>query len=743
MDSLFQDLTPRSDQALVVNYVLHGEYKIGRVLRQSGSGFSYVAQDPDDQVVVVQELFPKHLVTRIQGDPNVQPVSTQAVFDMAKAIEQMLREGALWKSLRVAGVMQVYEVFAANSTVYVISEYHDGQSLADLIMQQGGRLSERAALENCLLALAGLKAIHDQKLVHRGIRPEQIFMDGLGKVRLVNDGFYDTLIPTSIGGTGYDAPEILDMTLSQGPWTDLYSFGAVLYTALTGQQPGPADDRIPIDTLPPISNLNSNISDAVESVAMKLMHPDPHERFQSVGEFAKVLQPIYKAVVQGIVPIRPAFLNPTPSSAIVPVPLPESKNNNAGLATTMQPAFDPNQTANFQSYAEALPITTPQATAPMPAFEPSTPKASMSQDLWSIEPPKTLNETLKSSGHTSTWKSEEAEPTRPVIAKPVPKIDGITSQDLGGRLFPSDLIEPSPPPPPLIPSMPKKKSKLPIALLGVLGVLALAGGGWWYATQNSGQIQIQLLTPDVAGAEISLRSIETGETFKTISPASLGLKEGKYEVLVFKNGFQDLNRLLTVSENDQGKQITFELSKEIPSEVSVQINSVPQGANITLDGTDTGLVTPASITMAARRHTLIYTLKGYEPVIREIEVQAATTITDSLHKAKTPVIIAPAPVAKPKPAPPNTTGSTTKPSASPKPNTIATKPATKPTTTAPKPSAQPQQSPAVRQEPTKPGQNQPSQPTTTEQPKQRKTVVERIRGIFKKNESGGSSNNNQ
>lgn len=740
MDSLFEDVTPRSDQALPLNTTLNGEYTVGRVLRQSGNGFTYLAKDPNDRLVVVQELFPKHLVSRNLGETEVRPMTTQAVFDLSGGIEMMLREGDALQQVNHPSVAKIQETFASNSTAYVVSAYYEGRTLSDLIMKHGGRLAERMALENALLALTGLKAIHDRKVVHKGIKPEQIYMPAAGKMILVNDGLYDPVLPHPYASTGYDAPELFHKGMEQGPWTDLYSFGGILYTALTGQQPAPASERIPVDNLTPPRSLNPEISEALEMVIIKLLSPEPKDRFASVGEFAKVLQPIYKAVIQGQIPPKPTFLGA--SNPVVLLPFPQTKPSGTADTQAAIPAFreDWKSTGRQPLPAMNAPITPPIQTAPqIPAFTEPPPSD------WD-EPPVPTSQNNWEKPASGAWNTpSSAPPNTPTEWQASKSTSGLTSEDLGGRLFPMDTVEAKPIPDavPKVATPPQKKKNIwPVFLILLLGIGGVTAGGWWYLNHNN-KTQVVLGTNPVTGAKLNIRSVETGETFSTQSPASLMLAPGKYQVSAFKDGFEDLNWLLVVAQGQGStpQKVALNMTPILPNEVSIQVNSIPTGASITLDGTDTGKITPTQLTVSARSHTLIYTLNGYDALTREFDAQTTTVLTDSLVKTKKATVVIPA-------APKSTNpGVVNKPTIPPKSNTTSRlKPSTSNT---PKPVAPSvQQSKPVQQKPTASPTPVPSpatpapQPTQTEQPKPKKTVLERLRDRIKGNKEGNQPPNN-
>ena len=716
MESLFQDLTPRSDQALPLNTELNGRYKVGRVLRQSGGGFTYLSQNAVGDVVVIQEFFPKHLVTRTLGEGFVRPLTGQAVFDLTHGLELMLQAGEKFRQVTHPAVAPVFETFSENSTAYIVSAFHEGETLEDRIIQYGGRLSEKVALESALLALTGLKALHDQQVVHRGIKPEQLFYQGNNTVKLVNDGFYDLILPNPHATTGYDAPELFQPGLTEGAWTDLYSFGGVLYTALTGQQPAPASERIPVDGLIPPRQLNPNISEAMEMVILKLLAPNPTERFQSVGEFAKVLQPIYKAVIMGNVPPRPTLLPLSVSNVFIPVTPPKRAGKPDAMAHAASPdaaAFRDETLASALMASRTAMVANAADVAAKPISEPPP-----------IPPPE----------------------LPPIPAPPLSNSGTITTADLGGRLFPTDespFFVPAVPPDAAVQSVPvpitarpkaRRKSRMPLVLLLLIGLSGAAGGYWWYRLQHQ-RVQVSFLTPSVSGAEILLRNVLTDETFKTTSPASLALEPGKYSISVSKEGYQVLDRVLEVLANQAGalQQVSLQMEAQIPDNVLVRVDSVPSGASITLDGTETGFTTPAELTMAARNHIVIFTLNGLEPVTQEFDARATREVMGELGRTAARNVAETAP--KPNRSAPNATANNRTTTAKPR------------TTTPPKPTtpqrqwnvrSNPQtppvvQNPPVHQDPTTPPATR-TNPATSPETKPRQSLWDRIKNKIKPDE---------
>ena len=141
-------------------------------------------------------------------------------------------------------IVNVYEFFEENNTAYIAMEFLKGMSFKQYIAAQGGKIGWQTAVSVVLSVLDGLKEIHRAKIIHRDVSPDNIFLvptdDGkdyriklidFGAARFASGEEEKTL--SIILKPGYAPPEQYRSKSRQGPWTDLYAVGAVLYRAIT------------------------------------------------------------------------------------------------------------------------------------------------------------------------------------------------------------------------------------------------------------------------------------------------------------------------------------------------------------------------------------------------------------------------------------------------------------------------------------------------------------------------------
>src|SRR5262249_43831068 len=140
-------------------------------------------------------------------------------------------------------VLAVYDVGTQDGFPYVVFELLEGETLRRRL--SGGTLSPRKAVDYAIQIARGLAAAHDKGIVHRDLKPENLFITQDGRVKILDFGLAkhtrsdaeerDTLPGAILGTVGYMSPEQVRGE-PVDPRSDLFSFGAILYEMLTGQQ---------------------------------------------------------------------------------------------------------------------------------------------------------------------------------------------------------------------------------------------------------------------------------------------------------------------------------------------------------------------------------------------------------------------------------------------------------------------------------------------------------------------------
>ncbi len=299
--------------ALPSGYALN-EYRIESVLGAGGFGLTYLATDANLNLkVALKEYLPGQFASR-NPDSSVQPREGAASETFQWGLERFLDEARTLASFHHPNIVRVMRFFEANCTGYMVMEFVDGTPLADWIATRRP-LSRQPLLRIIEPLLSGLDVIHKAGYLHRDIKPANIYIRRDGSPVLLDFGSARQLAGaadrelTAIVTPGYAPLEQYHGHGKQGPWSDLYSLGGVLYWMVTGSKPPDATARVRDDGMVPavragLSGVNGPELLLAIDWALK---PHEAERPQSVDQFRRALAGE---------PFAAAFDRSTPASAV-------------------------------------------------------------------------------------------------------------------------------------------------------------------------------------------------------------------------------------------------------------------------------------------------------------------------------------------------------------------------------------------------------------------------------------------
>ncbi len=240
---------------LPIRTVVGGRYVIGKLLEYNGEGATYIAFDEQTgKTVCVREFFPLDLAKRlVDGVGVVALTQTQDTFEDCY---RSFRE--LWVKLarlhEQPGIVRVTHVLEDNNTIYAVHEHLDGITLREFLLgSRTGYISWDKARQLLMPVLDTLEALHANGIIHRGISPHTLIIGRDRRIRI--SGFCIPQVRTARSELkeqlfpGYAAIEQYGYKGQQGPWTDVYAFGAVLYRTLIGTDPIEATTRVTNDRL--------------------------------------------------------------------------------------------------------------------------------------------------------------------------------------------------------------------------------------------------------------------------------------------------------------------------------------------------------------------------------------------------------------------------------------------------------------------------------------------------------------
>lgn len=220
-------------------------------------------------------------------------------------IEKFKQESLSAASLTHPNIVNIYDTGIEDDIYYIVMEYVKGETLKDYI-KRNGRLSEQETIIISRQIAEALKHAHDNKIVHRDIKPQNILLTEGGTVKVADFGIArasssSTINNTTnvIGSVHYFSPE-----QARGGYvddkSDIYSLGIVMYEMITGVVPFDADNHISVamkqiqekPILPSKKESNINISPALEDIIMKCLEKNQSYRFQNAEAFLNSLNSI-------------------------------------------------------------------------------------------------------------------------------------------------------------------------------------------------------------------------------------------------------------------------------------------------------------------------------------------------------------------------------------------------------------------------------------------------------------------
>ena len=282
MDSTAAGVTAPANAAadLSLGHLFAGRYRIEQILGRGGMGVVYKATDAQLDETVAIKTLPGDVMTRSPED-----------------LERFKREIRLARKITHRNVLRTFDYGEAEGVYFISMEFVRGYTLTELLDEAPQRqMPSRAAVGITRQICRGLQAAHEQGIIHRDIKPQNVLIDAKGEVKLMDFGIARmaeahegmTQAGLIVGTPHYMSPEQVQGKQLDAR-SDVYSMGVLIYEMLVGRRPfesssltGVLTAHITEAAKPPI-DLRNDIPREINAMVMKCLAKDPRERYADAG----------------------------------------------------------------------------------------------------------------------------------------------------------------------------------------------------------------------------------------------------------------------------------------------------------------------------------------------------------------------------------------------------------------------------------------------------------------------------
>src|SRR5215475_2098868 len=267
-----------------------GRYQLKSKIGEGGMGVVYRAYDPPpmNRDVAIKTLHP---------------------FADRQVLELFYRECEVLRTISHPNIVEIFDMGefeeGGAKLPFFVMPLLVGRPLDELIRNSEHRLTVARVIDIISQACRGLQAAHERGLVHRDMKPSNIFVMDDDSVKIIDFGVVHE-VNARTRSNGFQKGTLLYMAPEQIQFkpvtaqSDIFSLGVVCYEALTRRQPfRGATEQDVIDAIlneipPPVSEINPTVSQTISRVVHRAMAKQPWHRFSSARELSDVLQRAFR-----------------------------------------------------------------------------------------------------------------------------------------------------------------------------------------------------------------------------------------------------------------------------------------------------------------------------------------------------------------------------------------------------------------------------------------------------------------
>ena len=226
-------------------------------------------------------------------------VLKQEFSENANFVSKFRIEAQAAAGLMHSNIVNVYDVGEENGIYYIVMELVEGITLKKYI-EKKARLSYREAVSIAIQVSMGIEAAHNNHIIHRDIKPQNIIISKDGKVKVTDFGIAkaatsNTITSNVMGSVHYTSPEQARGGYSDEK-SDIYSLGITLFEMLTGRVPFNGETTVAIaikhiqEEMPSPKEFVPEIPASVEAIVLKCCQKSPDRRYQNMRELINDLK---------------------------------------------------------------------------------------------------------------------------------------------------------------------------------------------------------------------------------------------------------------------------------------------------------------------------------------------------------------------------------------------------------------------------------------------------------------------
>ncbi|HVF66637.1 MAG TPA: protein kinase [Pyrinomonadaceae bacterium] len=280
---------------------------------------SYVLEEPVGRGGMGVVYRGRH--EKLQRAVAVKSINPKGTHDLRRLRHRFEREAFVQAQLDHPGIVKIYDYIVSEQSYFIVMEYVEGRSLAQLIKENAGGIESERALDIFEQILSAVSYAHTftyrdeagathQGIVHRDLKPPNIMVTDGDRIKVTDFGIVKLVgaEATDTSKIAYGSPRYVSPEQAAGEQldqrSDIYSLGVILYEMLTGRPPfgprdAPEEEKLtPTEILrahreqtpAPPAQLNPSVTPPVEAVVLRALEKKPERRFATAEDFLRALR---------------------------------------------------------------------------------------------------------------------------------------------------------------------------------------------------------------------------------------------------------------------------------------------------------------------------------------------------------------------------------------------------------------------------------------------------------------------